>query len=927
MRVRLLGSVDVEGEGVPRPVSGLRRRAVLAVLALAAGEVVSTDHLIDVVWNGRPPATARNTLQSHVSYLRRMLGGRESIVARAPGYLLTVGTDLQVAADLIEESRQTADPDRKVARLGAALNLWRGPPLAGLTGLSRLEGEAERLAGIRLDAVRALLDARLARGEHAAVVPELTELIRHQPHHEHLHGQLMLALYRAGRQADALRVYQRLRRSLADDLGVDPGTPVSELQAAVLRHDPSLDPPEPRTEPDGRDGSVPRQLPGDVPGFTGRDSTLAELDALLEPAAEPCAVRVAAITGTAGVGKTALAVHWAHRAAGRFPDGQLFVNLRGFAPEARAVDPAEAVRQFLDALGVPAGRIPADPDAQAALYRTRLAGRRTLIVLDNARDSAQVRPLLPGSPDCLVVVTSRHELSGLVAEGARPIGVELPAAAEARELLVRRIGAARAAAEPDAVDEMVARSARLPLALTVVAARAAIHPRLPLRTVAAEMRNAGCRLAVLTGDDPSSDVRAVFSWSYRALTPPAARLFRLLSLHPGPDLSAPGAAALAGVPVERVRPMVEELARASLLMQHAAGRYGFHDLLCAYASGLAEQVDPAEDRGAAVRRVLDHYFRCAYASDRLLYPARDPLTPPPAPPAPDAGQPGDEQQALTWFAAEHRTLLAAVHLAVATHLDDRVWRLAWTMVTFLNRTGHWHDLTTVGFTALAAGRRLGDQFAQAQAHCFLAYAKTRLGHFEAADTELRQALALFDSAGDRAGRAHVHLNLAYTMDRRGRWPDALGHARLALELYRSAGHERGRAIALNSVGWCHALLGQYEQARDCCLEALPLLVELGDRNGQADTWDSLGLAQARLGRHDEAIASYRHAVDLIQRLGDHYREATTLVNLGEAQHAAGDAAAAGETWCRALAILERLRHPDAPVLRDRLAGLAVPCLG
>jgi DNA-binding SARP family transcriptional activator/tetratricopeptide (TPR) repeat protein len=924
--VRLLGSVDVIAGGVPRPVSGLRRRALLAVLALVAGEVVSTDHLIDAVWNGRPPATALNTLQSHVSYLRGLLGGRETIVARTPGYLLDVGadgTDLQVAVQLIEEGRRATQPAQKVARLRAALSLWRGPPLADLRGLNWLEGEAERLAAIRLDTVEAVMDARLTLGEHAELITELTELTRQHPYREQLHAQLMLALYRTGRQADALQAYQRLHRSLADDLGVDPGSTVRDVHAAILHQHPSLDPP-PAVRPELReepDESVPRQLPADVFGFTGREAYLADLDAFLDRTDQTSAVKITAISGTAGVGKTAFAVHWAHRMADRFPDGHLFVNLRGFDPDTRIMDPAEAVRRFLVALGVRPDMIPAGLDAQAALYRTRLAGRRMLIVLDNAKDTAQVRPLLPGSPTCLVVVTSRHELSGLVAEGAHPIGMELPPTWEARQLLTRRIGGERAATEPDAIDEMVVRCARLPLALTVVAARAATHSRLSLQTVAAELRDVGGRLAALTGDDPNSDVRAVFSWSYRALTPDAARLFRLLALHPGPDLSVPAASALAALPPARVRPLLEELARASLVVQHAAGRYSFHDLLRAYATDLTYQVDADEDRSTAVRQMLDHYLRSAFAADRLLYPARDPLTLGTEPLAAAPEHLDDEQQALAWFAAEHRVLMAAVQQAADAHFDVQAWQLAWTMVTFLNREGHWHELTTVGSTALAAGRRLEDRYAQAQAHCFLAYAETRLGHFEAADAELRAALDLYGRDGDRAGQAHAHLNLAYAMERQNHHREALDHCQRALDLYRSAGHERGQAIALNSVGWCHALLGQYEQARACCQAALPLLVELGDRNGQADTWDSLGYVHEHLGRHDEAITCYRQAVEMVRRLGDHYREATTFVNLGEAQQAAGDPEAARATWRQALAILEQLHHPDAAQVRGRLAAL------
>ncbi len=939
MRVRLLGPVDVITGGRPQLVGGLRRRTVLAVLGVSSGEVVSSDRLIDLVWGDRPPATALNTLQRHVSHLRALLGDRDAIVARPPGYLLNLGadgTDLQVAARLVEEGRRADDPARKVARLRAALGLWRGRPFADLARSAWLDDQADRLDTLRVQVMEAIVEGRLALGEHAELVPELDELARQHPYREHLHGQLMVALYRAGRQADALAVYQRLRQDLADNLGIDPGSAVRDLEAAILRHDRTLDSPPPRAVTIV-DRSVPHQLPADIAGFTGRADYLADLDAFLDVAGESPAVVISAISGTAGVGKTALAVHWARRVSDRFPDGQLYVNLRGFEPGGRAMASAEAVRRFLDALGVPAHLIPADLDAQAALYRTTLAGRRVLIVLDNARDAAQVRPLLPGAPTCLVVVTSRADLSGLVVEGAHPIKLDLPTAAEARELLLRRIGADRIGREPEAVEEMINRCARLPLALAVVAARATTHPRLPLRALAAELRDADARLDVLAGDDPTSDVRAVFSWSYRALTPDAARLFRLLGLPPGPDLSASAAASLAGLPPARVRSLLDELSWANLLVQHAGRRYTCHDLLRAYAIDLARQVDPDGDRRAATRRLLDHYLHTAYAADRLTYPTRDPLSIVAAQPGVTPETFADQGQALAWFTANHRVLLAAVDHAAATGFDGHAWQLAWTLVTFLNRQGHWHDLEATGRTALAAGVRLADAHAQAQAHCMRAYAQTRLGHFEQADAALRSALDLYGrlwldtdgAAGCRdgalAGQAHARLNLAYVWERRGNQTKALDHSQQALGLYRAAGHRRGQGIALNAIGWCHALLGEHEQARTCCQQALPLLVEIGDHNGLADTWDSLGYAHHHLGDHLSAVGCYQHALELFRQLGDHYREAATFINLGDTHHAAGGSGAARRAWRQALAILADLDHPDAAVVRARLAALdAVP---
>src|SRR5262249_52223542 len=408
-------------------------------------------------------------------------------------------------------------------------------------------------------------------------------------------------------------------------------------------------------------------------------------------------VVISAIGGTAGVGKTALAVYWAHRVADRFPDGQLHVNLRGFDPSGQVMAPAEAGRRFLDALQVPPERVPVDLDAQAALYRSQLAGRRMLVVLDNARDTAQVRPLLPGAPTCLVVVTSRNQLTGLVAtDGAHPVTLDLLTDDEARQLLAQRLGADRVAAEPAAVEQIITRCAHLPLALALVAARAAIRPHAGLRVLAEELRDTGHRWQMLTGDDPASDVQAVLPCSYQALTPDAARLFRLLGLHPGPALAAAAAASLAGLPPSAVRPVLAELTGASLLVEHTAGRYTFHDLLRAYATDLARRMDTDQHRHTATVRMLDHYLHTAYTADRLLQPARAP--PARTPPAPDVTpqQPTGHQQALDWFPVQHPVLVAPIEQAAATGFAIPTWQLTWTLRTFLDRRGHWHDQAATG---------------------------------------------------------------------------------------------------------------------------------------------------------------------------------------------------------------------------------------
>jgi len=601
MQVRLLGPVDVAVDGVPRPVRGLRRKAVLAVLALHVGEIVSAGRMIDLVWGEDAPPTAVNTLQSHVSYLRRVLGSKEGVRARPPGYALELGdeaTDVRVAERLISQGVQAADPADGARQVRAALALWRGRPLVDVAGVAWLDDQAERLDQLWLRGWRALLGARLGLGEHAQLIPDLEKLINDHPYDEQLHGQLILALYRTGRQADALAVYQRLRRTLNKELGIDPSQALRDLEAAVLRQDHALELVPPAVALTAAPAipaipaalAVPAQLPLAVPAVAGRSRELASLDALLPGKRRRAGMVTAVVSGTAGVGKTALAVHWAHRVAARFPDGQLYVNLRGYGPTEPAQDPAEALHGFLDALGVPVERVPASLPAQIGLFRSLLAGKRVLVLLDNARGVEQVRPLLPGSPGCLAIVTSRSRLTPLVAtEGARPLALDLLSAAAARDLLTERLGAARVAAEPAAVDEIVARCARLPLALAVAAARAGTRPDFPLAMLAAELREASAALDVLCGGDPATDVRAVFSWSYRALSTEAARMFRLLGLHPGPDISVSAAASLAGIPPRQARAPLADLVQEHLLTEHLPGRYALHHLLRAYAAEQAHR--------------------------------------------------------------------------------------------------------------------------------------------------------------------------------------------------------------------------------------------------------------------------------------------------------------------------------------------------
>jgi DNA-binding SARP family transcriptional activator/tetratricopeptide (TPR) repeat protein len=941
MRVQLLGPIDVAvGDGV-RPVHGLRRKAVLAVLALHPGEIVSTGRLVDAVWGDSAPPTAGNTLQSHVSHLRQVLGSRASIRGRPPGYLLDLGadaSDVEVAERLIRQGMAAADRGERARRLRAALALWRGRPLADVTGLVWLDEQADRLDQLRLRTVRALIEARLVLGEHAHLVPDLERLTGEHPFDEQLHAQLMLALYRTGRQADALAVYRRLRHTLGEDLGIDPSQPVRDLEADILRQDRALDPPGPAIElaagspAAALNPAIPAQLPLTVPAFAGRAGELASLDALLPGdgtpgTARPATVVISAVSGTAGVGKTALAVHWAHRVAHRFPDGQLYVNLRGFDPNGAPLDPAEAVRGFLDALGVPAQRIPAGLPAQTALYRSLLAGKRVLVVLDNARGVEQVRPLLPGSPGCMVVVTSRDQLTGLVAtEGARPLTLDLLSTAEARELIACRLGCERVAAEPDAVDDIVARCARLPLALAVAAARAATRPGFPLAVLAAELRDATGVLDVLRGGDVATDVRAVFALSYQALSLDAARLFRLLALDPGPDISTPAAASLAGVAPNGLRPPLAELTRAHLLTEHAPGRYTFHDLLRAYAAEQVGSLDPVGDRNAAVHRMLDHYLHTAHAAARLLDPYLEPISLAPRQPGVTVSAHATAEEAFRWFNAEHPALLAAVHLAADAGFDTHTWQLAWTMTTYYLRRGCWQDQTLAQTAGLDAARRLNCREAEAHALYGLALGYARSGRLDDAKPRFERALELFSARGDCANEASVHLRLGWLSARLGRPAVALSHVLQALDLFRAAGNHAVRGRVLGDIGWCHAQLGNHRQALRYCEQALAATRETGERNWEAGTWDSLGFTHRGLGNVEQATVCYRRALDMYRQLGDRYNEAGTLASLGETYSAARDVDAARRTLRAALDIFDELNHPDAELVRAKLATDAEPDL-
>jgi DNA-binding SARP family transcriptional activator/Flp pilus assembly protein TadD len=929
----LLGSLAVRVDGSAVRVPPGNQCALLAALLLRANHVVTVDDLAEMLWGEDLPSSARTGVQNYVMMLRRALGAAGSRISTQPrGYLIRVNSgelDLDRFEDLLRDARAAAQQARwtdAAEKAGAALGLWRDEPLADVGSDLLTARERPRLAELRLQAAETRIDADLHLGRHAEVISELRQLAAEQPLREQLHGLLMLALYRDGRQAGALAAYQQARDVLVDQLGVEPGPDLQQLHKQILTADPAL----------RADASVsaskparpaPQELPGDVAAFTGRTGELAELDQMLlsqpdqDGEAKVTAAVISAVSGTAGVGKTALAIHWAHHAAEKFPDGQLYVNLRGYDP-AQPVTAADVLAMFLRSLGVAGRDIPQDESERAARYRSLLAGRQVLVVLDNASTVGQVRPLLPGHPACAVVVTSRDSLAGLVArDGARRLNLDLLPLADAVALLRQLVGA-RVDAEPGAAVTLAAQCARLPLALRVAAELATARPHVPLASLVTELSGQRQRLDLLHADgDPATSVRTVFSWSYHQLSAEAARMFRLLGLHPGPDISVPAAASLAGIPEAEARQLLAELARAHLIAEHAPGRYAFHDLLRAYAADQAYDTDNDTARREATGRMLDHYLHtAARATLLLLDPPKEPVVL--APPRPGAApeQPTDYSQALAWFEAEHHVLLAAISLGAGSGFDAHAWQLPWAMVSFLRIRGHWQERAAIQRTALAAATRLDDTAAQAVSSRLLAATWTELGDYEQARCHYARSLTLYQRLGNRLGEARIQHGLGVVSGRQGHYADALDHAEQAMSLYQASGDKASEAEALNNVGWYHGLLGDYEKARALCRQALTLCAEAGNRWFEGEIWDSLGYAEHQLGNLAEAVACYQRALILHREASYRSKEAKVLTHLGDTRHAAGEPAQARQAWQQALAIFDDLQHPDADQVRAKLAS-------
>jgi DNA-binding SARP family transcriptional activator/Flp pilus assembly protein TadD len=925
---RLLGGVEAHADGVPVPLGAARQRCLLAVLLLEAPNLVHVERLIDLLWYTQQNRGSRTTVQVYVSRLRRALAHCPDVELATSGscYRLDVDPDRVDAhrfRRLVTEARLQDTDEGRSRLLRQALALWRGQPL-GAVAPPRLR--AVLSAGLDneyLTAWEDLADAELRLGRHAALVAEITELAERYPLRERLAAALMAALYRNGQRADALAHYRRLRDRLAGELGIDPSPELVDLHGRILRDDVGLAVPAPQAPPappSARDEvgraspAVPAQLPADLVTFTGRTRELARLPAPPGEGETPPAVVISAIDGMAGVGKTALAVHWAHQIRDRFPDGQLFLDLHGHSPDVPPVDPSAALDRVLRALGVPGERIPRHPEDRAALYRSTLADRRVLVVLDNAHDEDQVRPLLPGTPGSLVVVTSRRRLTGLDTTCLLSLDVLPPD--DAVTLFTRAAGLdPHTGADPLVVQEVAELAGRLPLALGIAAARLRARPHWTVEYLAALLRDERRRLAEL--DAGQRSVAAAFALSYRDLSPEQRRMFRLLGLHPGADVGVHAAAALAGTTECEAERLVEALVDAHLLQCRRQGRYHLHDLLRTYARGRCDEEDNAAERHAAVGRLFDHYAHAVSAAVRLLYP-HDPHPPRPTVAGPEPYAPQDQAQAKAWLDAEVHNLLAAARHAPAlgwprftAGLSGHLWR-------YLYDTSQDTEAYLLHTSALDIARGAADRAGQARTLVNIGIIEYRRGRYAEAARHHEAALVLAREVDDRATEIRALHNLGITCRRLGRYRDAIDHHERALVLAESGGDPNGAANALNSLGLVHWHLGRHDPALDCFRQALALFRQVGSRGNEANATLNIGMICIPLERYDEAVGHLDAALALFREIGNRYGEAAVLNNLGNVHGLLGRHDRALDSYQRALDLFRQTGNPggESEALND-----------
>ncbi|MGF1432301.1 AfsR/SARP family transcriptional regulator [Kitasatospora sp. LaBMicrA B282] len=930
LRFGLLGPLTVRtATGQALPVSSPKCRALLAMLLLEPNRVVSRDRLTAALWGEHPPATAPTSLNNHVVQLRRLLGagGPGRVRTVPPGYLLQVGEhelDSEVFAARLEAARtarRRGDWQTVSRQTAAALALWRGTPLSDLPSLAEEAlPHVQRLHELRLQGLEWHVDAELELGRPHGVIPELNRLTAEYPLRESFHRQLMLALHRTDQRAEALAVHRRLRRTLVEELGIEPGPSVraahQEILRAEARPEPALPLPAalPVVPPQRTAAEAPPPpattrapapeapatvaagagLPRDVAGFTGRHG---ELDRLLAAcragSGDGRVVGIHAVDGMPGVGKSALAVHAAHRLAADFPDGQIFLPLHAHTPGTPAVEPADALTALLLTIGVSPQQIPPDLDARANLWRSRLAGRRMLLLLDDARSSEQVRPLMPGTPGSLVLVTSRRRLPAL--GDALPITLGVLPPEEAAALFTATAGRPDLAPEQQAVKEVVRLCGYLPLAIHLTAARLRHRRAWSVADLVPDLAAAAGRLGALRAEDVS--VAAAFDLSYRDLTPAQRRLFRRLGLFPGDDFDAGAAAALDDIELPAARRLLEELEDHHLVDEPVRGRYRMHDLIREHARALSGEDDQAA-RHAAVTRLLDAYLHLAQEASRHLA-----ITCPA--PAGVAELP-TEEAARAWLRAERGNLQAAVEYAAGHGHPQHAVLLPAALHDFLRTQGHWDQAQHLHRIALGTAELTGDRLGRAKALTHLGTFQRLTGEHEAAATHLRQALALFEELADPRGQAGVLIQLGAMERTFGDNTRARENFARAYALAEAAGYRPGEAEALSQLGILGRITGEYPAATDHAVRALALFRELGNRTGQTAALSELSLIQQLTGDLTASEHSLHQALELCRARDDRPSEAYALASLGSLQQLTGRYQAAERTHQQALALYQGL---------------------
>ncbi|MGW0518078.1 BTAD domain-containing putative transcriptional regulator [Crossiella sp. NPDC003009] len=914
VEIRLLGPVELVLDGEPVPVGGSAVRCLLAALVAEPGQVVSAERITEVLWDGRPPATARTIVQGYVSRLRKLfaeLALPVSLDTRAPGYLLRMDPGLVDAhrARGLAAAARDLPPGPRAELLGQVLDLWRDEPLAGLGSPVLARELAPELVELRLTVTEEHLGAQLAMGRHEETLPRILQLHADQPFRERLAEYAVLALYRCGRRTEALRAYTGYQQRIAARLGLDPRPELRELAERVRTDDPALcvQQAETATAP-----PAPTELPAPAYGFTGRAAEQTWLDELVTRAEQAGESAVGVLAGAGGIGKTALALTWARRTAGRFRDGALFGALRGFDPEHPPAETAELLRQFLLELGLAPGAVPVPFDERLALYRSMLAGRRVLVLLDDARDSEQVRPLLPPGGGSLALITSRRRLDGLVVShgaGIHTLGT-LPRA-EGVALLGRA-----GHADPAVLDELAALCGDLPLALRVVAARLAAAGD-PAK-LAAELRDEQHRLAGL--EEEGSSVRGAFDISYRDLAPEPAAVFRLLGLHPGPVLTPDLVAALAGTTPAAARRALRALTAAHLLTEWRRDRFALHDLIRLHARELARTELSEATRRAAQRRLIHHYWRwCAHAAVKFS-PATHGFGLPPgeaADPVPDWGA----EEALRWFEAERANAVAVIRLAREEGFPRETWLLARPVSMYLAMRDRVEDWISVNELGLAAATAAGEGAGVAMMLNGLGAASHRLGREEESLHYYQESLAAATEAGDRQAAARAATNVAGALAWLRRTEQAEAAAAEAIRRNQEIGDRHSESAINNTLGVLALDSGRPERAEAYFQRAVAIDEEIGDDGFRATALNNLGRARLARGEIDGAAAANRQALALAISHGMNRQEAFARRGLGDVAFATGDTLAAATQWRRALEILAAFDRGEAETVRTRLATL------